>query len=503
MSAIDLNKTCIPYPEQFSQARHANSIIEYAFPAGQKRKTTTCNRNSPWKQDGSRCSVIDNGEQIEKIANIRKLTLEVAVDLNKKGISLAVKKRVALFFQQAILCYKMPAFTFSLGGADAQIGGSPGMKIAGATQKREAAHSSTIPCLIAHAKDGSTPHGFVYLKGGSYYDQQNATIGMFEFVNGADELLDGKANQPKLRNKTAALLNRVAQGLNPVNATTEFMKAFQAEAQVSASQLDIKDPRRHVLEKYVAKMHKITLAATEKEFYDRMIGVIVTSNHPRENILRQEIYQKRFDIMQLQEVIESRIGKKIDATKKKMGPDGSFLEYILLKTFTEPQTRITLEKLFCKTAAVFEQEYLRTIPQVNVRTYKGFVTQVDKLKAKHKVLIDTLMRDLRSDFRELIAAEFTYRAGVFKTLRTEVNRWTQEEYSRNHLKTTNQKVSRSWVSRMEELSRLPTKQPDEYRTPLTQRRRYIALEDGLACAATFGVDSGVFLPSLFTSHSCV
>lgn len=165
-----LNEHCRPYPEQFSTTYKDSSIKESAFSIPKGRKVEKCNRNSPWKQDGSRCPVIDYGEAPRVIESLGQLSKEKSefystppgiVQLNKKGISLAVERRIALFFQQAILCYKMSSFTFSIGGADGQIGSSPALKLKGKVHKREAAHSSTIPSLIAYANDGSTPNGFI------------------------------------------------------------------------------------------------------------------------------------------------------------------------------------------------------------------------------------------------------------------------------------------------------------------------------------------------------
>jgi len=64
---------------------------------------------------------------------------------------------------------------------------------------------------------------------------------------------------------------------------------------------------------------------------------------------------------------------------------------------------------------------------------------------------------------------------------------------------TGYKVSQSWVSRMEQLSRVNVKGPNDYNTPINQRRRYATVEDARRCSDTFGVDAGIFLPCLFTS----
>jgi len=520
MAVSTLDSYCSPYGELFSPPKNAESIKAFTFSLIKRQSAEKCHDCSPWLQKGSRCPVIHAGELAEVAENPKTLTQaqldlystpEGIVSLNKEGIKIAIERRVALFFQQAILCYGMSSFTFSTRGADEQIGTSPAIKLATADgsstiHKREAAHSSTVPALIAHAKDGSTPNGFIYLKGGSSHDQHNATIGMHECVNGADELIDGNGQDGKLRDTAVGIFNRVAQGLDPAKATEEFIRAFSQRIDAVANQLAAEDKRKLVLGAYRKKINKIQLAATQKVFYDRLIGVNVKSDDPREAKLREIIYKKRYDIIRLQEIVESRIGKRIDDVKSAMQPrDKAFIEYIVLKEFSETKERQILEKLIGKTAAVFEQEYGQKddgaiwIDGRQQRSLKAFKTRVSNLQEKYKQTITTLKRDLRADFRELSCAEFSYRAGVFKDLRTKLNSWTQRKFCEHYLVTTGYKVSQSWVSRMEQLSRVNVKGPNDYHTPINQRRRYVTVEDARRCSDTFGVDAGIFLPCLFTS----
>jgi len=331
---------------------------------------------------------------------------------------------------------------------------------------------------------------------------------MHECVNGADELIDGKGNENKLRATAVKILNRVAQGLDPVKATEEFISAFEGQVSTVSQELQLKeqngnvDPRRLVLATYQTKIGKKKLAAQEKKFYDMLIGVMIHENSPNEAILRQEIYQKRYDVIQLQEMVENRIGKRITEAQASMeARERGFLEYLLLKEFAQSKDLQILEKLFCKTAAIFEDEYQSDsgFKANQKRQLISFKTKVENLRNKYSRLLKNLARDLRIDFRELTCAEYTYRSSVFKVLRVKVNKWKQEDFCEHHLAISGQKVSQSWVSRMEQLSRPRIRLEDAYKTPLSQRRRYVTLKDGIDCAKTFGVDNGVFLPSLFTS----
>lgn len=511
---VGSNDQYIPYPVVFSPVHQAQSIQNNSFSVVERASPEKCNV-SPWMQKGSRCSYVDEGELKEIVSNRSKLTPEQVnyystpqgiVDLNKKGISLALEKRVALFFQQSILCYNMSDFVFSAKGADYQVGSSPGLKFASSNHhftihQREGAHSSTIPTLIAHARDGSTPEGFVYLKGGTSYYQHQATIGMHISVNGADELIDGNGHDGKLRDVTVRILNMVAQGLDPVKATKKFCKALDVEIQRNLGALPAQDARAMVLERYHHKVTKIKLSTRDQALYDRLLGVIIDSANPNEQVLREVIYKKRYDVIRLQEVVESRIARRIEEAKMQMGSrERSYLEYMILKSFWETSESRIIEKLLSKTVAYFEQSYpscSEDLQGFKLQTLRSFRTRVNNLQNKYGTLISNLMSDLRADFRELRCAEQSYRSGVFKDLRTKVNRWTQKEFCTQYQTTIGSRVSQSWVSRMENLSRMPTKAT--YSTPINQRRRFVTIADAERCSQTFGVDPGIFFPSLFTS----
>jgi hypothetical protein len=510
-----------PYPSTFSPEKHAKSLKEHAFPVTKRGPAQKC-EGANWLQKGSRCSFLHNGESSEVLGRNGSLSVDEKkfystpqgiVQLNKKGISIALERRLALILQQMISCYKMSDFVFSARGANDQIGSSPSMKLTSTdkesvTHKREAAHSSTIPTLIAHAKDGSTPDGIVYMRGGSSDAQHNATVGMHECVNGADELIDGNGNDKKLRATAVKILNLVAGGLDPRVAMQQFLIALNDQVVATRDSLDDDDLRKHVLERYHKKVIKIQEAAEYPEFYDHLLGVIIKSDDKAETKLREIVYRKRYDIILLQDVIESRIGKKIDSFRQNMNArDKTFVEYILLKEFSETHQRQVVEKLFGKTAAIFEEGYEAQYGSKELKSLKSFKTRVTNLQGKHDKnikgseleKIPGLLRDLRADFRELSCAEMTYRAGVFKDLRTKFKNWTQKEFCAEYFKKFAETISQTFVSRLENLSRNGYKLSTAYKSRLGQRMKLITLDDAKKYAKTFDIDVGLFLPCLFTS----
>jgi len=251
------------------------------------------------------------------------------------------------------------------------------------------------------------------------------------------------------------------------------------------------------LDLYSQKIDEILANAEDPDFFDHLIGLNIDANDPQEATLREILFKKRYDIIRLQEVIESRIGKRIDEAMKVLQRDKTLFVHALMEAFTEPSEKKMIEKLFCKTYAYLENAYLNQIAEKDKKSCKAFKTKVHKIYLKHKTVIDNLARDMREDFNELKKAELSFRAGLFKDLRSKVRNWTQVHFVNRFYQTTGKTISQSWVSRMEQLSRVDFKAA--YETPINQRRRVMNLTEAKECADTFDVDVGVFLPCLFVS----
>ena len=504
-----LNQDCKPYNHTFSPSAQESDIKNYGFEVARRSPAKKCHDTKEWLQKGARCPIIHIGEDGLIVEQKHHLTPEKfdqlstpkgIVELNKEGIEIAIERRVALFFHQAILCHNMSSFTFHLSGADDQIGTSPSILFTcedgrELKHKREAAHSSTLPTLVAKAKDGSTPAGFVYLKGGSSHAQHNATIGMHECVNGADELVDGK--DKGLRDTAVKILNKVASdGLDPIKATKRFLNCFKNEVNQVKNRLDEQDKRRFVLIKYDEKIACIIEAYQEDDkFFDYLLGVTINEeDSEKEAKIRSVIFKKRFDIIRAQEALESKVERKIDLVKRQLPKrNQSYLEDALLKEFKNSSYRKVFEKMWGKTTVVFDDDYA----QKDTKAYKIWMKKIENLQVNFSDSLDTLARSIRNDFRILQCSEFSYRAKVMRDLRVSVNNWTQKDFAKEYENKTGIAVSQSWVSRLEQLSRLNYK--DAYQTPICQRRSYINLSQAQNCALTLGVDIGLFLPFIITS----
>ncbi len=514
-------------PSGLSSHHAAKSASDYAFPVAERRVTVHCDRERPWLQHGSNSPVLDRGERKEVIDRSEDLTPEELVlysepegivDLNREGIGEAVERRIALMFMQCIVCYNMP-FHFESNGADMQIGSAPKlwMKEADGKEKivhrREAAHPSTTPCLVACSQTeweeyiekletnpkAKSPHCFVYLKGSYFYSQNNSTIGMNEAVNGADELIDGRG---KLRRTVVDITNLVAKGrLDPVIATLDFIKEFERACEKEVKLLKSTDPRCHVLKEYIKAISEVSLASLRPEFFTQLLGVIIDKDDPKEAILREIVFKERFKIIRFGSIVESRIAKRIDDVRAKIhGPQKYLLEFAILRD-SSGRERVIIEKLLGRTAAYLEMQYLESMPIEDVETrkrVKRFQSAVTTFVSKHEDKIDKLLRDLRNDFKEMLDAERTYRSGLFRKLRIDYRDWLQPDFVKEFKKLFPGKpMSKSMVSRLEQ--RVRPLSGKKYITPLMQRRKDITIEGALDIADTFKVDSGLFLPSLFGS----
>ena len=500
-----------PYDSLFDPNQLSTRIKDHSFGVTKRSPAKNLEGNnwlqkgslSPWVEYGEAQEILDKRSDLTDEELTRLDTPEGIVNFNQEGIELALDRRVALFFQQCILCYKMP-FIFSTQGADDQFGSARAVHLSNKgsnkkVHKREAAHSSTIPTLLARDKNDREGRTFVYLKGGSSHAQHNATIGMHVHINGADELLDG-VGKGGLRSASIKILNQVAEGLSPTQATKDFLKKFEKKAETASQHLDPNDTRKLVLRAYIQGIQNIAQnIESDPTIFNRLIGVTIDPDDPKEAILRKTIYERRYDIIRLEEVLESSIAKRIDDAKQEMqSRDRSFLEYILLKEFSETNQRKVLEKLFAKTAVIFEEEYKDRLSQREKSSFKSFQTRVRNLQQKYpNELLNNLKRDLRYYFREFSSSELIYRAKIFRDLRTKVRDWTQVEFCDHHYEITGKKVCQAWVSRMERAARKDLK--TIYKTPPNQRGRPVTLQDAKDCAKTFDIDVGLFLPCLITS----
>lgn len=159
----DYDESCKPYKEQFSRKTQADNMQQNACASPSKRKITKP-LVAQWFQSLSFTPYVAYGEDPDVLARKSKLSKQEVkyystpagvLDLNKSGIEMAVERQFALFFEQSMLCHKMPLEFLRGGEADEQYGSAPALILKtedgkhSITHKRQAAHSSTLPKILA------------------------------------------------------------------------------------------------------------------------------------------------------------------------------------------------------------------------------------------------------------------------------------------------------------------------------------------------------------------
>jgi len=222
------------------------------------------------------------------------------------------ERRVQLFFLQLLSVWKTP-YHFEWEEANDQYGKGKNHRILDETGRRvvfktEAAHSSTLPCLMAYPREDwerylkgevQKPQGFVYLKHGHSYTQHNATIELPRFFNRADILIDGTHADSRLRNKAIKVINAVAEGRYGVRVGMQrFMRLLEGAIDKGMEVGDA-DDRYVALERHSECLSElIEDMDADPGFFDRLLGVKI-GDHEKEKVLRDVVFASSFRLIEI------------------------------------------------------------------------------------------------------------------------------------------------------------------------------------------------------------
>ncbi len=413
---------------------------------------------------------------------------------SEEMIETHIDKRIALFFQELIVCYDVPFF-FEIGETQHQAPSAPTLaKKAGGEEVKvpfNSAHSSTIPCLYAYPRKewvewGKNPEGkekpkpFVYLKGSHVYNSQNATIEMIKLVNSADISLDGtRHSADQLRTKSIDLINKTAKGvLTPQMAFLAFLKETKQILESKVKSSDVKPEIRAILDIYLERIEAALTEAENGSYLDQLLDVRIDGEKREAGQLRSILYKRRFDIIRRSVEKQSVIAKRIEEVSAKiLGIDRrppNFRKALKQKVFalaTSANEKKTLAKLFN-----VSQEQLKKDLEGKRTTSANKLINDPRFKGD----FDNLMREIRKECRELVKEEFAFRAQVTRDLR-QFKGWRQVDLAESYKSKFKLSISQPTISRLENT---------------------IKLVDGAIAhrlAELFEVDPGIFFPALFTS----
>lgn len=386
-----------------------------------------------------------------------------------------VSRRVDFFFQQIICCFQTKLH-FEIGHVVSQGASAKKMVItdenlASLEFERNAAHSSTLPCLLAYEEWDlyqEKSKGWVFLKGTDSYRLWNSTINMPRWINMVDLQIDGGSRDRKLRYKTLHLLNAAAQGeIDPEEGLERFI-AFAIEQVESSCKVATQPMYVKILRLYQYELESIQVGFNHnRSMWLESLLSIKVSDEPS----RKLIYQIRYQAVRDAQVGQAELIQKIDLVKKKISGkrkpayfEAAFRSLLIAETYTQ-RNRQRLEKLYNFSYFDFKARLSGTRLDI-------FDHTKIKLAEKYRPQIIALSAEIIRDMQELRKKEALQRSQITKLLRC-AKKWTQKQLGQEL------SVSQSAISRIENCHTL-------IGLPLAEK-----------LSAVFQVDIGLFMPHFF------
>lgn len=407
-------------------------------------------------------------------------------------------QRISLFFIHLITCWNTP-YEFHIGEANEQLGGGTNsVKIEGggtASCRTRAAHSSTLPGLLFRKRE-SDEKWSVYLKGSHTSNLHNATIEFHECLNLADSFIDGTTlNRDKLRTKSIALINKVAQDrLKPIAAMHEFMKVAIKVLDQKIKELDERVPKRAVLEIYLERAREVSYVMQQDEaYFDQLLSMKIMGDN-QEQSLRKAVYTSRFKLIKDAQLIETQIAQRILAMNREINGsettslakiNADFRFHLLHKSKGTLQR--SLQRFLGTSHEQLDLNY-------DLRNKIQKKQKREKYYQEHKGKFDTLFRDLRSLFYNMHRVEALSWSEGIRTIR-KTRGWTQKITALYHrILYPSIPMSTSTYGRLERTAQPDTK--NNYATPESQRKKPVSPSIAQTLSKVFRVDPGLLLAHL-------
>lgn len=339
-------------------------------------------------------------------------SLEELIEKYRDLICEHVSRRIAFFFQQLICCFQTKLH-FEIGHVVSQ--GSSAKKVILTDQnlaslefERNAAHSSTLPCLLAYdleewklhqAKKIKLPKGCIFLKGTDSYRLWNSTINMPRWVNMVDLQIDGTSRDQKLRYKTLQLINAAAQGeIDPEEGLELFIQLCIDQVKLSYKAVT------QLMYRKILNLYKYELESTQVSFnHNRSIWLeALLSIRILDEPSRKIIYQIRYQAVRDAQLGQAELMRKIDLVKHKILSsykkkpsyfEAAFRSLLIAETYTQ-RNRQRLEKMY--NFSYFDFKARLSSTKLNI-----FDNTKIKLAEKYRPQIIALSAEIIHDMQEL------------------------------------------------------------------------------------------------------
>ncbi|NGX61001.1 MAG: hypothetical protein K940chlam9_00479 [Chlamydiae bacterium] len=354
-----------------------------------------------------------------------------------------IERRIAFFFQQLIVCYKT-GLHFEIGGTGDQQGGATSLYILnqqGQKQKvldRQAAHSSTIPSLIAYDKaqwdyhrqhNTPKPQGFLFLNHSETFRNSNATMEMMTEINQTDSAIDGKEASNLLRTKALAILNRASKGeIDPEEGLFLFMQEAQGVIAGKRMQRTIKNETKTILSHFHRVIQETkTNLETNPATFDRLIGV-AASNLRGNQTLFKKACEIRYEAIQKSQMGQSKLIERINTVSTQVlqqcaGRRTDHFAYafraVLIESMPTQETKRSVETLYAYPHEDALFGLRRTTNRLN-----GLARTEQLIRTNALPLIRNLATELKLELYRLQREEILRRGEITRTLRN-AHGWTQ------------------------------------------------------------------------------
>jgi hypothetical protein len=438
-----------------------------------------------------------------------------------------VAARVALFFEQAVVCHDTP-FHFEIADTEGQFFVAPTLKVQSESGSRkdikyQAAHSSTIPglkaCLRKDFKSNTKPTYFSFLEGAHLGIQGNATVGLPDWVNKMDTLIDGHSKRKNgLRGDTIAIINQVAHAkINPLQATRQFLDHLHEKLLNKPKRSKTMTvEKREVIKVYLEQVQEMKALAAfphnlkmQHPFFDSLLNVNVSQEKGEDiPVIRKIVFKRKYEVIREAQLLESKIKEIIDEGITHFTPEYQhFVRLCLIyQTRNDPSLLKALEKLFCISVPTIKQN--SKLCASLEKEYKGDQT-----------FYDNRLRDIRIQLRRFRKMEQSFQAMLLKEFRQDLRGYTQKKLSDkiveviakekleelakakpDHKKITaleSTATSPSTISRLEN-SRIHIIK--SFKTPEEQRRKPLNLHYAKVISDALEIQPGHFFCSFFNAE---
>ena len=507
--------------------------------------------NKPGHQEASNCvsirdpirlSLIEKENlswKTKKALTVKKEALKIIQDPVQLAQSYQdliqhhVALRTALFFQQAVVCYNTP-FHYAIAKTTGQFFEAPTLKVrannankTNANVRYQAAHSSTIPGLKAclriqhqqHQNGGPAPHYFSFLKESYLENLDNSTVGLPDFVNKIDTLIDGHSgNFALFRGKSIDLINQVAQAhLTPTAAMRQFLDHLRQKLIDRPQHSKSMTPeKKKVVALYIEQVDQMrTLAAVPDTinavhpFFDHLLNVNLGLEDPKDMaLIRKIVYNRKFEIIRESQFLESKIQEAINGKFPRLNQEQKHACRLCLtySARNDSSLREVLEKLFSVSIETMQSN--RTLCNSLVKTYRA-----------QRIKYDDTLREIRILVRNFRKMEQSYQALLLSDFRIKLRGLTQKQLSDKIAKIIAEKIAAENakpdpdLSKIHALRAIPTSPATisrlensrihivkEFKTPENQRRKPLMLLHAKIVAKALKIQPGHFFCSFFASN---